>query len=180
MRWLHVLNVAAVLWLLAFSLYVYPELPARIPTHFGADGTPDAWRDRALLTWLLLPLLGVATAALLYGIGALLPSRPHLLNIPDKKKLLELPPALQRPVLHEAAGLLYATTLMTLAMFVAIQHGAYESAMSGGQSASVMSGVVIGLIGMPAVLVVYLVRIQRALDAAWRTHRVEGSATQAS
>jgi phosphate/sulfate permease len=179
-RWLHVLNAAAVLWLLAFSLYVYPELPARIPTHFGADGTADAWRDRTLLTWLLLPLLGIATAALLYGIGALLPSRPHLLNIPDRKKLLELPPVLQRPVLLEAAGLLYATTLMTLAMFVAIQHGAYDAAMNAGRSASVLSGVVIGLIGMPAVLVVYLVRIQRALNAAWRSHHLESSATRTS
>lgn len=177
MRLLHALNAALVVALVAFSLYIYPELPERIPRHFGAGGTPDAWGDRTLSSWLLLPLIGVGSAALMYVIAALLPTRPHLLNIPDRKKLLELPPGLQQHVLREAAAMLYATAFVMLLMFAAIQYGAYESALSGERSGAVVAGIILGIAGMPLVLVIYMVRIQRRLDEAVRTAGTRGSPT---
>lgn len=177
MRLLHALNAALVVALVSFSLYIYPALPERIPRHFGPGGAPDAWTDRTLLSWLLLPLIGVASTVLMYLIGALLPTRPHLLNMPDRKKLLELPPGLQQHVLREASALLYATALVMLVMFGAIQYGAYESALSGERSGAVVAGIILGIAGMPLVLVIYMVRIQRRLDEAVRMARTRGSPT---
>jgi uncharacterized membrane protein len=42
----------------------YPDLPARVPTHFGVSGAPDAWRPKSLSSVMLLPLL-----TLLVGVG---------------------------------------------------------------------------------------------------------------
>ncbi len=32
---------------IAYAFYLYPDLPAQVPTHFGIDGNPDAWGDRS-------------------------------------------------------------------------------------------------------------------------------------
>lgn len=42
----------------------YQDLPARVPTHFGPSGRPDAWRPKSFRTVMLLPLL-----TLVMGIG---------------------------------------------------------------------------------------------------------------
>jgi uncharacterized membrane protein len=176
MRPLLAVNVVLALALTALSVYVYPWLPERIPTHFGADGAPDAWSERSLLMWLLLPLIGAGTALLMCGIAALMPTRPHLLNIPDKKKLLALPPALQRRVMTEAAMTLYVMSVLLLVMFGLMQYGAYESARSGRASGGMVAGIVVGLAGLPLLTIWMIVRIRRELDAAWREHRVKGAA----
>ena len=41
-------------WLLSFltfayALWLFPQLPERIPLHFGPDGTPDAWGARGTI-----------------------------------------------------------------------------------------------------------------------------------
>jgi len=41
----------------------YLELPARVPTHFGASGAPDAWRARSFPTVMLLPLMALVMGA---------------------------------------------------------------------------------------------------------------------
>lgn len=33
----------------AYALWVFPQLPDRIPMHFGPDGTPDAWGSRGTI-----------------------------------------------------------------------------------------------------------------------------------
>jgi Protein of unknown function (DUF1648) len=57
---------------------VWERLPARIPRHFGWDGTVDGWGDRGAL-W-VLPALGLA---LVIGLS-LLERVPHLYNYPVK------------------------------------------------------------------------------------------------
>ena len=34
---------------LAYALWLFPQLPERIPMHFGPDGTPDAWGPRGTI-----------------------------------------------------------------------------------------------------------------------------------
>lgn len=34
---------------LAYALWLFPQLPDRIPMHFGPDGTPDAWGARGTI-----------------------------------------------------------------------------------------------------------------------------------
>lgn len=33
----------------AYALWLYPQLPDRIPMHFGPDGTPDVWGARGTI-----------------------------------------------------------------------------------------------------------------------------------
>ncbi len=33
----------------AYTIWVFPQLPERIPLHFGPDGTPDAWGARGTI-----------------------------------------------------------------------------------------------------------------------------------
>ncbi|MBP1635408.1 MAG: hypothetical protein H6Q10_1982, partial [Acidobacteria bacterium] len=46
----------------------YPDLPPRVPTHFGASGRPDAWSPRSFSSVMVLPLttllLGTAMAVM--------------------------------------------------------------------------------------------------------------------
>ena len=156
---------------LGLSIYVYPELPQRIPLHFGADGSPDRWGERSWATWLLLPCIGAATIGLLYVIARFLPGRPHLLNIPDKKKLLELPAPLQARVMAAAVDMMHYTAFALAVMFAFLQYGAWESAATGAASSATIAGVIFGLVVLPFVTIGFLVVIQRRLDEAWREHR---------
>lgn len=170
-RLLHVTNGLLLTALVGGSLFVYPDLPDRIPLDFGADGSVDRWGDRSLLSWMALPLIGLATGALLMGSGLLLPHRPALLNMPDKDRLLQLPPHLQRRVLDGVAAVIHATTFVTLAMFAAIQYGAYRTAMAGDGSSVIRTGVILGLVALPFVTIGLLVVMQKRMDAAWREHQ---------
>jgi uncharacterized membrane protein len=173
MRLVHAANLMLLAALLGLSLYIYPELPDRIPLHFGADGTPDRWGNRALHSWMALPVIGSASVLMLYAIGWLLPARPNWLNMPDRKKLLALPPEHQRPVLQSAGNMLYILALQMLIMFCAMQYGAWESAHTGMGSDTLMAGVIFGLVSTPFVTIALFVVVQRRMDAAWRAFQAE-------
>lgn len=172
-RWLHLLNGLLLTLLVGGSLFVYPDLPDRIPLHFGADGQADRWGDRTLLSWLLLPLIGAATAALMTGIGIMLPRNPKLINMPDKDRLLQLPDYLQRWVIEGVAATLHVMTFVMLVMFTTMQYGAWRTAVSGDGSSMVTTGAIIALVVLPLVAVVMLVVMQRRMDAAWKQHRAQ-------
>jgi uncharacterized membrane protein len=57
--------VAAALGVMAFALFNYGDLPARIPTHFNASGAPDRWSERSLVQILILPLMALGFGAFL-------------------------------------------------------------------------------------------------------------------
>ena len=67
----HLLRSLPALVLAATVLYtisVYPELPARMPTHFGINGQPNGWSSREFGAWIL-----PAVMALLWALSAVLP-----------------------------------------------------------------------------------------------------------
>jgi uncharacterized membrane protein len=175
MRLVHLLNGALLLGLIGLSLYVYPELPARIPLHFGADGTPDRWGERTLLSWMILPLVGAGTALLMYVIGLFIPGRPQSFNFPDRDKLLALPAAVQEWVMRGVVDMLHIMTLALLLMFCGMQYGAWESSRTGVGSRVMVGAVLFSLVAMPFVTVAFLVVVQRRMDRAWRAHRTGAS-----
>lgn len=175
MKVVHALNALLLTALIALSLYVYPALPAEIPVHFGADGSADGWAGRSLLRWLMLPLVGAGTVLLLYGVGAVIPRRPQSLNMPDRKKLLELPPPLQRWVIAGTVNVLYVMALTMLLMFCGIQYGAWEVAQTRVASPIIVASLIFSLVMTPFVVVALLVVNQRRLDRAWRDHQAAES-----
>lgn len=71
-----ILTVAALLALIAMTAYWWPALPPIVPTHFGADGSPNAYGSKDSV--LLLP--GLLLALTLFF--ALLSRFPWVFNYP--------------------------------------------------------------------------------------------------
>jgi uncharacterized membrane protein len=75
-RIIQVATVCCLVSLLAHAAYVWPNLPPRVPTHFGIAGAPDAWGSRASL--LALPMM----ATVFFVTLTLLERIPHRYNYP--------------------------------------------------------------------------------------------------
>jgi uncharacterized membrane protein len=59
-----------------FAAAYWPALSPRIPTHFGADGLPDAWGSKSGI--LVIGLIGVALSLSMF----VLRWYPHIYNYP--------------------------------------------------------------------------------------------------
>jgi len=77
-RFLEWLGLAGVLLLAGLVVYRFPRLPDTVPTHFGADGLPDAFGSKYQL-W-ILPAVGIV---LFTGLS-ILARFPHVFNYPGK------------------------------------------------------------------------------------------------
>lgn len=71
---LEVLAFTGFILLIGLPALNYADLPARIPTHFGPDGSPDDYGPRSMI--FLLPGMGL----ILYAVLSILNRYPHLFN----------------------------------------------------------------------------------------------------
>jgi uncharacterized membrane protein len=152
---------ASALALLAAALWLWPDVPARVPVHFGADGAPDRWAERSLWSWFGLPLVGLALAAGLDGVARWAVRHPEMpaVNLPDKAAVLALPPERRAPVLDRVAALLYAVGVTCLFAFALIQVGTWTAAHGSDGAPWVLAGGLLAVVGPLAVLVWGLVRV---------------------
>lgn len=68
------IGVLASIALIVLPLYLYADLPEKVPRHFGADGTPDAWGSRNYV--FMMPFIG-----LILFVGMFFLSKvPHIYN----------------------------------------------------------------------------------------------------
>ncbi|MFT4605325.1 MAG: putative membrane protein [Rhodothermales bacterium] len=123
------LTVLILAALVGISAFVFSNLPAEIPVHFGPGGAPDGFAATSWLSWMMLPLLAVAMSILLYGIGRLLARIPDQLNMPDPKLYLALPMAAKLQVVVLQQRILAEITVGLSLMFVALQLGSYQVAL---------------------------------------------------
>src|ERR1700722_9305629 len=111
---LHILSLAALaflLWITYAAPYGPNHLTGRIPTHFGADGQPDAWGEPKML--LLLPCVAI----FLYLMMTLVSRFPNAFNYPVRVT------AQNRPRLQGIAQNMIAwLTLETVCLFAALQY----------------------------------------------------------
>ena len=63
----------------AFLLYIYPQLPGTVPTHFGLDGKPDDYssKDTLFLAVGMLSLVGLGSFLLLLNIHKIDPKKKN-------------------------------------------------------------------------------------------------------
>ena len=175
MRGWRLLNLALVAALLAVSIWAYPQLPDRIPTHFGAGGDPDAWSDRTVAAWFLLPGVSVFVTLLLLFVGELVGRRPQYVNMPAKARLLELPPEEQRPILRRVQLFVYQLNALMLVILSAIQLGSWRAAQNlstRGILAAVMLG---SLVGLPLLTISLLITTTSAIKEAHRRATLRGT-----
>lgn len=152
---------ASALGLLAAAAWLWPDVPARVPVHFGADGTPDRWVDRSIWSWFGLPLVGLALAAGLDGLTRWAVRHPEMpgVNLPDKAAILALPPERRAPVLDRVAALLYGIGVACLTAFALLFAGVWAEAHGAGGRGWVLAGGLVAVVGPLAVLVWGLVRV---------------------
>jgi uncharacterized membrane protein len=161
-------NLIIILGLLGFSLWAWPELPDQIPTHFNASGVPDAWKPKSSGTWLLAPGVGLA---LVLGMGffrLMLPKRPGWVNLPDKTKLTDLPEVARKPVVTMLSGFLSLVQLEILVIFALIQWSTYRAALGHSTQGTIILILVLAILASPFLLVVFFLRLQKALDEGKR------------
>ncbi len=76
---------------IVISIIRYPALPATIPTHFGLDGRPNQWTDKAIGIW-MLPVTAILCTALLTTLAYWLPRSRQQIDpanpIEDKQRQL--------------------------------------------------------------------------------------------
>lgn len=153
-------TVLAVVGMLAFSASVYPDLPARIPTHFNAAGVPDGFGPRT--NWWFLPGVNVFSSMLLIGVVMRIPRHPDLLNLPSKPEILALPPEAQRSVVRQAQPGLMMLGFMVAAMFAYMQYASWTSAMGRGTGSMGSLIIIVPLMSI-ALLPALLLPVQREL-----------------
>jgi uncharacterized membrane protein len=71
---LEALGLLSLVLMIGLSVYHYNDLPATIPTHFGADGQPDQTGSKTTL-W-ILPVLSV----IIFSLMTILSRFPHNFN----------------------------------------------------------------------------------------------------
>lgn len=59
------ITVGLTIWL----TYIYPLLPDVIPTHWGANGQPDAWSDKSIFSVFMIIFIMFFMQILMYGIA---------------------------------------------------------------------------------------------------------------
>lgn len=171
MRLARFLNLALLVGLFVGSTLVWPELPERIPVHFGLDGAPDRWARRTLLSWFGLPLIALALNLLLYGVAFLSSRSARHINLPDKDRLLRLPPERQRAVLARVRDGLELLCLPLTLVFCLIQIAAFRSA-AGHDVGMIFVGVLLlTAVATPATTIWMLLATQGEINRQVATER---------
>ncbi len=169
-RRVHLLNGAVLIWIWAFTLLKWPDLPEKIPVHFAASGAPDGWAARSWEHWFLLPLASLALTLLLYGSAALAIRYPRFANIPRKQLILGLTPEERKPILDLVAELVYRIAVLVNIRFSLMQLGTYQVAKGSSEVLPWyvrMSTFAVGVLTL-LLIVTTLIRIRSLTDEVLR------------
>lgn len=163
-RALNLINVALVVALIGGSLLAWPDLPERIPTHFGVTGKPDKWSDRSPASWFMLPAIAVLVAALTHVSGRLTARHPRLLSIPGKEEFEKLGATGKAAVMVHVQAMLAFTMTVMLLIFAMIQLAIWRQA-HGHPTTTLLALVLVGAVAStPLLLGLFLPRIQDEIE----------------
>jgi uncharacterized membrane protein len=160
------LNGVLVVGLVGFALWAWPRLPDRIPTHFGLDGTADAWSPRSPGSWFGLPAIALLLMAGMGCVRWLLPRKPGWVNLPDRTRLDSLPEAARRPVNEMLSGFLSLLQCQLLVIFALIQLSTYRAALGLSSQGIMVLVLLLAILPSPFFLVWFFLRLQKVLAGA--------------
>ena len=163
-RFFNAVNVGLILGIVGFALWAWPRLPERIPTHFGVDGLPDGWSKKSLGSWFGMTGAGIGLALLMGIFRAYLPKKPQWVNLPDRRRLSDLPEVARGPVVEMYSGFLAMIQTQLLVIFALIQAGSWKSAMGESSQGIMILVLLLAILTSPFLLVVFFLRLQGALE----------------
>ena len=158
-----ILNRGLIVALVGVSLWAWPRLPERIPTHFGMDGQADAWSETTLMSWFLVPGIALLLVVLIGWFRGMIYRKPGWVNLPDKTKLQDLPEVARGPVLDALSGLLAMVQTEMLIIFGLVQLSTYRSAMGQESQGLIILVLLIAILSSPVLLVVFFLTYQSAM-----------------
>jgi uncharacterized membrane protein len=80
---------ALILFSLAFGLYMYPELPGKVPTHWNIRGEIDGWTVKSLWVW-IFPLFNLGIYALLLLLPSIDPRKQNYAKFSGTYRIIRL------------------------------------------------------------------------------------------
>ena len=163
-RLLDTLNWTLLALMMGFSLWAWLRLPEQIPTHFGFQGHPDAWSPRTLGHWFSPPAVAVALIALIGFFRLVLPQRPHWVNLPDRRRLSDLPEPCQKQVLEMLAGFLALVQTELLVIFGLIEWASFHAALRQESQALMILALLLAVLSSPVLVIVFFLQFQKAMD----------------
>ena len=151
-NWLLWLNILVLIFAWVIAISAYGGLPDRIPTHFNFAGKPDAWSNKNVFSFFLLPAVQTFLVILLVWLR----KYPYLYNFPHKREVREWPEKYSRPVYDFLKKFMLILAFLLNAMFTLIQFMVINAARSGeiGRMANPII-ILITIIWIP--LLIYLV-----------------------
>jgi len=167
-RFLEGVNWVLFLGIIAFAIWAWPRLPEQVPTHFGIDGSADAWSQKTLGSWLGAPAIGLL---IVLGIGwfrSMIPRKPNWVNLPDKTNLADLPEVARRPVVEMFSGFLAIIQTEVLVIFALIQLSTYRTALGEESQGLMILVLLIAILASPFLMVVFFLSLQKAMDQGKR------------
>jgi uncharacterized membrane protein len=103
----------------AYGILNYDAVPARVPTHFGISGKPDAWAPKSYWTVLLLPIGTLIMGVSLGVIAALTARAKRAIRRQDQGVSVEAQLRFRAAMTRFLSGVAILTTMMMALLSVA-------------------------------------------------------------
>ena len=165
-RWIDALNMLLAAAVVSHAVWAWPQLPSEIPVHFGLDGQVDRWSPTTASSWFFLPLLAIASAALLWILREWAVRRPGALNLPGGKKLEDYDERVRPRIMEHMRLILAIVSTEMLVIFGLIQIGSFRTAMGGSGEATILAVLAIAMLSSPVLLIAFFLGFQRATQEA--------------
>lgn len=150
--------------IVGFALWAWPQLPEQIPTHFGIDGTADAWSPKTFGSWFGVSAMGLLIVLGLGWFRAMIPRKPNWVNLPDKTSLTDLPKVAREPVIEMLSGFSAIIQTEILVIFALIQLSTYRTALGEKSQGLMILVLLIAIMASPFLMVVFFLGLQKAMD----------------
>jgi len=151
MRPLSLLPLTALVLLWSLALWLWPDLPERIPLHFDGSGAPDRYGAKTPWNWFLLPgiatlLVGLFSFVLPPWIESLAARNSVWLNVPRRADFVRLDPAARVRAVRPVHAMLLSISAELALLFAALLWG--TARVASGAWERLPTALVLGAFGL--------------------------------
>ena len=165
-------HVLLMVGIVVYALLSYSSLPEKYAAHFTTSGRIDRWADKGGVEYWILP-----AAALVAGMLFLISLKyPRHYNYPRKDRVNRWPEWRRIPVYEKLVEMMMVVAILVDILLLSIQIAIVNS------SAGEMNFSLIGVLGpaaaLPAVFIIYTVKISRIIDSVEQQIKISGALSE--